>query len=160
MGILDKLKGAMRIDDDFEEEEEIREAAYNQQARRAGEGYAPPRNSGDPNKKQHSFATYGKGSNSLKLMIIEPSGFDECSKYVDLLKTRKPVILNLEKLDIDMARKIFDFMSGATYALNGKVQPVTDDILVFAPENVGVTIEGDKKSDEPEFDFNNKKGWR
>ena len=58
-------------------------------------------------------------TSKFKLMVIEPKGFDECSKLVDSLKSRKPIIVNLEKLDSDTARKIFDFLGGATYALNG-----------------------------------------
>ena len=78
-------------------------------------------------------------------MVIEPKGFDEWSKLVDSLKSRKPIIVNLEKLDADTARKIFDFLGGATYALNGNVQKVANNIFVFAPENVSIFAEGENK---------------
>ena len=81
-------------------------------------------------------------TSKFKLMVIEPKGFDECSKLVDSLKSRKPIIVNLEKLDADTARKIFDFLGGATYALNGNVQKVANNIFVFAPENVSITRRG------------------
>jgi len=58
---------------------------------------------------------------------------------VDSLKGRKPVIINLEMIENDSARKIFDFLSGATYALNGNVQKIAQNIFVFLPENVDVT---------------------
>lgn len=77
-------------------------------------------------------------TNSLKLVLIEPKSFDECPKLVDSLKARKPVIINLEKLETDVARKIFDFLSGATYALDGKVQKIANNIFIFTPENVSV----------------------
>ena len=75
---------------------------------------------------------------SLKLILIEPKSFDECPKLVDSLKSRKPVIINLEKLETEVARKIFDFLSGATYALDGKVQKIANNIFIFTPENVSV----------------------
>lgn len=78
------------------------------------------------------------GTGSLKLILIEPKNFDECPKLVDSLKARKPVIINLEKLETDVARKIFDFLSGATYALDGKVQKIANNIFIFTPENVSV----------------------
>ncbi len=53
-------------------------------------------------------------TSAFKLVVIEPSGFDECSKLVDSLKSRKPIIVNLEKLDSDTTRKIFDFLGGAS----------------------------------------------
>ncbi len=85
-------------------------------------------------------------TNSLKLILIEPKEFAECPKLVDSLKSRKPVIINLEKLETELAKKIFDFMSGATYALNGSVQKVTNNIFIFAPENVSVAASQDKQN--------------
>ena len=72
------------------------------------------------------------------IVVIEPKAFDECPKLVDSLKKRKPVIINLEFIENDTARKIFDFLSGATYALNGNVQKIAQNIFVFLPENVDV----------------------
>lgn len=84
-------------------------------------------------------------TNAFKLVVIEPAGFDECPKLVDSLKSRKPIIVNLEKLDNDTGRKIFDFLGGATYALNGNVQKVANNIFVFAPENVAIFADGENK---------------
>ncbi|MGI6206180.1 MAG: cell division protein SepF [Anaerovoracaceae bacterium] len=74
----------------------------------------------------------------FRLVITEPRNFNDCPRMVDSLKTRRPVIINVEHLERETARKIFDFLSGATYAINGKVQKVSDNIFVFAPENVDV----------------------
>ncbi len=78
------------------------------------------------------------GKKQFKLVVTEPKTFDECPKLVDNLKSKKPVIINLEKLENETARKIFDFLSGATYALDGNVQKVANNIFVFAPESVDV----------------------
>jgi len=79
----------------------------------------------------------------FKIVVIEPKAFDECPKLVDSLKARKPVIINLEHIENDTARKIFDFLSGATYALNGNVQKIAQNIFVFLPENVDVQASSD-----------------
>jgi len=86
-----------------------------------------------------------RGSEAIKritaefnIVVIEPTAFDECPKLVDSLKSRKPVIINLERIENDTARKIFDFLSGATYALTGNVQKIAQNIFVFLPENVNV----------------------
>jgi cell division inhibitor SepF len=73
------------------------------------------------------------------IMVIEPKSFDECAKLVDSLKAKKPVIVNLERVETETARKIFDFLSGATYALGGDLQKIANNIFVFLPENVGVS---------------------
>lgn len=97
------------------------------------------------------------GSNSLKLIVIEPSSFDESQKLVDNLKQKKPVIINLEKLETDTARKIFDFLNGATYALDGKVQKIANNIFVFAPKNVSVAAQ---QTQGFSTDSDNQNRWR
>ncbi|MDR0357764.1 MAG: cell division protein SepF, partial [Clostridiales Family XIII bacterium] len=84
-------------------------------------------------------------TSQFKIVVIEPKSFDECPKLVDSLKSRKPVIINLEKMETDTARKIFDFLSGATYALNGNVQKIANNIFVFLPENVDVSTNTEHK---------------
>ena len=85
----------------------------------------------------------------MKLMVIEPTSFEESQRLVDSLKENKPVIINLEQLDAEVARKIFDFLSGATYALEGNVQKIANNIFIFAPENVDISSNDSSK----EFNF-------
>ncbi|MDR1816424.1 MAG: cell division protein SepF [Clostridiales Family XIII bacterium] len=80
-----------------------------------------------------------KLTKGFKIVVSEPRSFDETPKLVDSLKGRKPIIINLENIENDTARKIFDFLSGATYALNGNVQKIAQNIFVFLPENVDVS---------------------
>ena len=94
-------------------------------------------------------------TSAFKLVLIEPKSFDECPKLVDYLKGRRPVIINLEKLETEVARKIFDFMNGATYALEGNVQKVANNIFIFAPENVDIAATQSEKPAEEE-----KSPWR
>jgi cell division inhibitor SepF len=93
--------------------------------------------SGRSGSSERKFSVTKTGS--LKLLLIEPKGFNECPKLVESLKAKKPVIINLEKMETETARKIFDFLSGATYALDGSVQKIANNIYIFAPENVNVT---------------------
>ena len=83
-------------------------------------------------------ATSRKYTEQFKMVVIEPQSFEESPKLVDNLRAKKPVIINLENLETDVARKIFDFLSGATYALNGNVQKIANNIFVFTPDNVDV----------------------
>lgn len=90
------------------------------------------------------------------MVLIEPKSFEECPKLVDCLKGRRPVIINLEKLETEVARKIFDFMSGATYALAGNVQKVANNIFIFAPDNVDIAATQSEKTTAEE----EKSPWR
>ena len=83
--------------------------------------------------------TINELTKKLNIVVIEPGSFDECPKLVDSLKAKKPVIINLEKVETDVARKIYDFLLGATYALNGNVEKIANNIFVFLPENISVS---------------------
>jgi len=164
MGIFGKFKdlvGIEEIEDDEITEEEIKSAA-NKIDRKSIEP-KQLHSAGKPDLKEVKAPTApGKPVNQntapFKLVVIEPKAFDECPRLVDNLKSRKPVIINLEKLESDTARKIFDFLSGATYALNGNVQKIANNIFVFAPENVDIAAQVEHKG----IEFNNgqRNPWR
>ncbi|PWM66125.1 MAG: cell division protein SepF [Eubacteriales Family XIII. Incertae Sedis bacterium] len=169
MGVFDKLKdlvGIEEIDDDEITEEEIQEAAVKlerkiidpKQHQSAASKNEINERKVQPAPASRPSVTVSDRTGSFKLVVIEPKGFDECPKLVDNLKSRKPVIINLEKIESDTARKIFDFLSGATYALNGNVQKVANNIFVFAPENVDITASVEHKGID--FGGNQKNMWR
>lgn len=86
-------------------------------------------------------------SSPFKMVVIEPKSLDECRRLVDNLRARKPVIINLERVETDLARKMFDFLGGATYALSGNVQRVTQNIFIFAPNNVNINAKLDRTTE-------------
>jgi len=78
----------------------------------------------------------------INVIIYEPQDFEEASIIVDNLKSRKPVIVNLEDVETELAKKFFDFLSGAVYALDGNIQKVSASIFILAPSNVELTGAG------------------
>ena len=86
-------------------------------------------------------------SGQFKMVVIEPKSLDECLKLVDNLRARKPVIINLERVETDLARKMFDFLGGATYALSGTVQRINQNIYIFAPKNVDIKAMVDRATE-------------
>lgn len=153
MGVFGKFKELIGIeevdeDDDIFEEEpvvekkpEIRQNSFVQPA-----PVKEVKENRVVNMQNNNSATMNRITSQFKMVVIEPKSFDESPKLVDNLKAKKPVIINLEKLESDTARKIFDFLSGATYALNGNVQKIANNIFVFVPENVDVTSSVDQKT--------------
>ena len=160
MGVFSKFKDLIGIDEEYEDddyetvEEEYRPNYY--ERREAEKAKAAQRYEGGnvvPMKSQSVKAITA----AFKLVVIEPKSFDECPKLVDSLKGRRPVIINLEKIETETAKKIFDFLSGATYALNGNVQKVANNIFIFAPESVDIAANQDDRG----FEFSgNKNPWR
>ncbi len=83
----------------------------------------------------------------FKMVVIEPKNIDECRKLIDNLRQRKPVIINLENVETGLAHKMFDFLSGATYALSGTVQRISQNIYLFAPNNVNIKAMVDRATE-------------
>ncbi|ABW18952.1 cell division protein SepF [Alkaliphilus oremlandii] len=75
----------------------------------------------------------------MKVVLYEPTNFEEAPNIVDNLKNRKPVIINLENIEPDLAKKFFDFLNGAIYALDGNIQKVSSGIFILAPNNVDIS---------------------
>ena len=72
---------------------------------------------------------------------MEPNSFEEAQSIADQLKNRRPVIVNLENAEKVLAKRIVDFISGTTYALNGNMQKVGNGIFLFVPTNVDISGE-------------------
>lgn len=165
-GFFSKLKVLIGIEEIEEEDEEVPKDAIERQAVDLRSSYATLRNEARDNREHKEssetrvvqMAARTTGPNQFKMIVIEPQGFDECPRLVDSLKAKKPIIINLEKIETDTARKIFDFLSGATYALNGNVQKVANNIFVFAPENVDVAAYIDQQAPGGTTTINNP--WR
>ncbi len=74
----------------------------------------------------------------LKLVVMQPENFEDARDIANHLKSKKPVVMNLESVDREVARRIVDFLSGAVYALDGNIQKVSNGIFLIAPYNVGI----------------------
>lgn len=75
----------------------------------------------------------------VKVMVYQPLSYDDTQTIVDNLKSRKPIIVNLEALESELAQRVLDFMSGAVYALEGSIHKVSRGIFVLAPSNVDIS---------------------
>ncbi len=77
----------------------------------------------------------------IKMVISQPTSFEQSEGICDLLKEKKSVIVNLEYVNKDIARRIIDVISGAVHALDGHIQKVSNSIFLIAPYNYDITNE-------------------
>jgi cell division inhibitor SepF len=85
---------------------------------------------------------------NMRMVVTEPTSFEEVQAIALNLRNRRPIIVNLERTDREVARRIVDFLSGATYALGGGMQRVGGAIFLFAPHNVDVATQSRDGTDE------------
>lgn len=82
-------------------------------------------------------------SGGMKMIVYHPVSYEDTQAIIDNLKNRKPIIVNMEELDVDCAQRILDFLSGAVYALSGTMCKVSRGIFVVAPNNYDVVGNGE-----------------
>lgn len=79
--------------------------------------------------------------NSIKMVISQPTTFEQSDEICSFIKEKKSVIVNLEYVNKDVARRIVDFISGGVYALDGYIQKISNSIFLVAPSNYEITNE-------------------
>ena len=78
---------------------------------------------------------------AIKMVISQPTTFEQSDEICSFLKEKKSVIVNLEYVNKDVARRIVDFISGGVYALDGYIQKVSNSIFLVAPSNYEISNE-------------------
>ncbi|MBM7632508.1 cell division protein SepF [Geomicrobium sediminis] len=76
---------------------------------------------------------------SAKMVLIEPRTYEEAQDVADHLKNRRSVILNMQRIQKDQAKRIVDFLSGTVYAIGGDIQKIGGNIFLCTPDNVEIS---------------------
>jgi cell division inhibitor SepF len=108
--------------------------------------------------KKSNIVSMPTGSNQIKVVLIEPTDYDDVQDICDNLKNKKPIIINFENLDKDIARRMVDFISGAIYAIDGTIQKISNGIVIAAPSNVDILSSMGEINTEA-FDFEKFMDW-
>ena len=109
------------IDDIFGDDDEVggRPTAV---LRPVGGGRPRPTNGGD-----------------VRVHLVHPKSFNDAQQIADRFKDTVPVILNLQGVEADLAKRLIDFASGLTYALDGGMQRIADKVFMLTPRNVEIS---------------------
>jgi cell division inhibitor SepF len=75
----------------------------------------------------------------MKVIVYEPTSYDDAPTIVNSLKTRNAVVVNLENIhDPEVSKTIFHFLNGAIYAMDGDIRKISKAIFVLAPSNIDI----------------------
>ena len=77
-------------------------------------------------------------STQLQVFLVKPENFDQVAEIADHLRDKQALVLNLDKTNKDMARRLVDFLSGCAYALDGKIKKIAEHTYLITPYNVDV----------------------
>lgn len=146
MSIKNKLKNYFTMDDDEYEYEYVEE-----------ENETIPENKkslSHPPKNVVSLASVQQSSS--KVVLCEPRNYNEAQEIADNIVNRRAVVINLQRVEHQQAKRIVDFLSGTVYAVNGDIQKLGSETFLCTPDNVEVsgTI-SEVFTEQSEFE----KGW-
>jgi cell division inhibitor SepF len=77
----------------------------------------------------------------VRVHLVTPKNFNDAQTVADKFKDDTPVIINLQTSETELAKRLIDFASGLTYALDGGMQRVADKVFLLTPKNVEVSAE-------------------
>jgi cell division inhibitor SepF len=83
----------------------------------------------------------GNGGADVRVHLVTPQSFNDAQEIADRFKQAVPVILNLQTTEGELAKRLIDFASGLTYALDGGMQKIADKTFLLTPQNVEVSAE-------------------
>ena len=134
-------------EDDYYEEEEEEDRRYANDAHanggRGGDRYA--------GQSQPSHLRPVPDQRPTRVSVVEPASFNDAQNLADRYKRQQPVILNLQNVDGDLSRRMVDFCSGLTYAMDGNIQSVANRVFLLTPRDVEVSAEERKRIAERAF---------
>jgi cell division inhibitor SepF len=82
-----------------------------------------------------------RGNGDVRVHLVVPKSFNDAQQIADKFKDSIPVILNLQSSETDLSKRLIDFASGLTYALDGGMQRIADKVFMLTPRNVEISAE-------------------
>jgi len=94
-----------------------------------------------PTAVLRSVGKGGNGRGDVRVHLVIPKSFNDAQQVADKFKDSIPVVLNLQGVENDLSKRLIDFASGLTYALDGGMQRIADKVFMLTPRNVEISAE-------------------
>lgn len=128
MSIKAKFKSFFALDDEYEYVEDIEE-----------ELEPETRSMAKKQQTKQNVVSLQSVQQSAKVILCEPRVYDEVQDIADHLKNRKAIVINLQRVHHDQAKRIVDFLSGTVYAIGGDIKKLGTNTFLCTPDNVDIT---------------------
>ena len=146
-GFFNRILDAVGLEEEEFENEEVMDEEENYYEEEMEE----PEEQRFPRRKQGKVVGLPSSSSRMRMLVFQPSSYEEAECIIDYLKARKPVIMNLDEMDVELGQRILDFVGGAVYSLGGDIKKVARSIFVVAPSNVDIAQSVDERSTRDGF---------
>ncbi|ALC80982.1 MULTISPECIES: cell division protein SepF [Bacillus] len=140
MSIKNKFKSFFSLEDEEYEYEYIDSDQEEREQPREQKEKPTYNSSGKPGSAgKQNVVSLQSVQKSSKVVLSEPRVYAEAQEIADHLKNRRAVVVNLQRIQHDQAKRIVDFLSGTVYAIGGDIQRIGSDIFLCTPDNVDVS---------------------
>ncbi|MCR4651769.1 MAG: cell division protein SepF [Lachnospiraceae bacterium] len=139
MSLMESFVTALKLNDEnVDEEEYLDDEDYQEETARSNKQDSEP---ADKKPKFSQSVARKRTSNGTGMQVcsIKPTSIEDAREIIDTLLSNRPVVLNMESLDSDIAQRILDYSSGATYAIGGNLQKIAHYIFILTPASVEVS---------------------
>ncbi len=126
-----------------------------QEAWSEADSVSEPELESSPTRSSRRGRLRGVDSGQVRVHLVLPRSFNDAQQIADRFKDSVPVILNLQNADTELSKRLIDFASGLTYALDGSMQRVADKVFLLTPRNVEVSAEERARALDPAGGFFN-----
>jgi cell division inhibitor SepF len=103
--------------------------------------HAPRERDHAPRERERDHAPREEVTTAVKVHLIAPRSFNDAQQIADRFKNSIPVIINLQTAEPELSKRLIDFGSGLTYALDGGMQRIAEKVFLLTPKNVEVSAE-------------------
>jgi len=140
MGVINKWMNYLGLKEDDEEEmtETVQESRIDRSAQQQQFQEEPETNAFESRMKNKNNIVSIHSQKNSRVVLYEPRSFDDAQELADHLRSRRAVIVNMQRVRLDVAIRIVDFLSGTVYALNGSISKLGPSIYLCTPENMEI----------------------
>jgi len=133
------------IEERYRERPNVRRLSSRRRRDEIDDIFADDEPSGRPTAQLRTVGSARNGGNGgpagVRVHLVIPKSFNDAQQVADKFKDQIPVVLNLQGTDNDLSKRLIDFASGLTYAMDGGMQRIADKVFMLTPRNVEISAE-------------------
>ncbi|HTG70866.1 MAG TPA: cell division protein SepF [Candidatus Udaeobacter sp.] len=133
MSVMNRFMSFLGLQDEEEVVEKERVVQQEEQ-----EAETSPFEARKNTKSNNVVSIHSHSQKNVRVVLSEPRSYDEAQEIADHLRSRRAVIVNLQRVRNDLAVRIVDFLSGTVYALNGSISKLGPNIFLCTPDSVEI----------------------
>ena len=129
------------LEDRYRERPNVRRLSTRRRRDEFDDIFADDEPAGRPTTVLRPVGGRGNGRSGVRVHLVIPKSFNDAQQVADKFKDHIPVVLNLQSTESDLNKRLIDFASGLTYALDGGMQRIADKVFMLTPRDVEISAE-------------------